>query len=185
MNKQTPSPLIPIVPILAGMVLLLQILLSLLIVVLVVSFLTGKKNPFKKLANVIGQNSIPLTFLIATCATLGSLVLSELALFPPCELCWYQRIFMYPQVIILGVATFLNDARARIYALILSAIGLGIAVYHILVQLYPGMFQCSGEVAKCSAKQLEYFGYITIPAMSATAFAAIIIILLFSFVKRK
>lgn len=185
MNKQASSPFMPIVPILAGAVLFLQVIISLLIVILAVSFFAKKKNPFKKVAAFMGRNSIPLAFVIAAVATFGSLGFSELLNFPPCELCWIQRIFLYPQVIILLIATITGDVRARIYSLTLSAIGLAIASYHILLQFYPGIFQCSDAVIKCSTKQFAYFGYITIPVMSATAFLAIIVVLAFSYLKKK
>ena len=80
-------------------------------------------------------------------ATVSSLFLSEIAGFPPCKLCWYQRIFMYPQVIVLGVGYLLNDLKARLMAIILSGIGAAIAIYHILVQFFPASFRCSDEVA--------------------------------------
>ncbi len=139
----------------------------------------SKKSFFSKTGNFLSENSIAITLLISTAATLSSLFLSEVVLFIPCKLCWYQRIVMYPQVVILGIAFFKNDAKVKLYSLVLSLIGFLIAIYHIALQFYPGIFPCSDEVANCALKQFEYYGYITIPVMSASAFLAMILVILF------
>ena len=126
-----------------------------------------------------------LAWLQALVASVVSLYFSEILHWPPCTLCWYQRIFMYPQVVILGIGYFINDLKVRIYALVLSIIGLLIAIYHILVQFFPGVFQCSDEVAECAVTQFVYFGFITIPVMSAVTFGFIITVLLFTFLPQK
>ena len=66
-------------------------------------------------------------------ATLGSLFFSEVMNFVPCELCWYQRIFMYPIVFILTTGILLRDKRIVFYALPLCVIGLTISIYHNLL----------------------------------------------------
>lgn len=137
----------------------------------------------KKVTNFLSENYIALACLIAVAATLGSLVLSEVLHFIPCKLCWYQRIFMFPQAIIFGVALWKNDRNIWRYSIALSVIGLLIAIYHIFLQTYPGVFPCSDEVANCTLSQFKIFNYITIPVMSATAF--IILILLGVFGKRR
>lgn len=86
---------------------------------------------------------------------------------------------MYPQVVILGIAFLKNDAKVKLYSLVLSVIGLFIAIYHIALQFYPSILPCSDEVANCALKQFEYYGYITIPVMSASAFLAMVLIILF------
>lgn len=139
----------------------------------------------KRLSVSISKNAIPLGLLIASSATLGSLILSEFLEFPPCSLCWYQRVFMYPQVIILGIAVVRSDSKIKIYSLFLSLIGLGIAIYHVFLQLFPAVLRCTEEVAKCSAVQLSTLGYITIPLMSATAFGLIALIMLFGLTSKK
>lgn len=155
------------------------------LVILLLTLLLPKEKLLKKLTTNISKYAVPISFLVVASATLGSLFLSDIANFTPCKLCWWQRIFMYPQVIILGIGLILNDAKARIYAFVLSVIGFGIAIYHILIQFFPTMFQCSDEIANCALAQFTYFGFITIPVMSAAAFAFIIIILLFTFIRKK
>jgi disulfide bond formation protein DsbB len=136
-------------------------------------------------ASKISKNAIPLGFLVASAAALGSLIFSEFLGFSPCKLCWFQRIFMYPQVIILGTALMINDRKVRIYSLVLSLIGLVIAVYHILLQIFPAVLRCTDEVAKCSTVQFATFGYITIPVMSATAFALIALLMIFGITSKR
>ncbi len=147
---------------------------------LVVTVLAPKKeNVFCSVALVLSQNAISLIFLLSAVATLGSLFLSEIASFAPCKLCWYQRIFMYPTAIISGMALLLSDKKVFRYILVLSVIGALIAVYHYVIQMAPGLIQCSDEIASCSAKQFANFGFITIPFMSLVVFVNIIILSLF------
>lgn len=115
-----------------------------------------------------------LAWVVAIVATLGSLYFSEVRHFVPCLLCWYQRILMYPLVIILGVATFQQDAKVVRYALPFSVLGLLVAAYHILVERIPalGSGVCSTGVP-CSLKYIEWLGFITIPTLSFTAFMII------------
>ena len=109
-------------------------------------------------------------------AMLGSLFFSEVMGFVPCSLCWYQRILMYPLVIILTVGILLRDTKLRYYVLPLSILGLAIAVYHNL--LYFGLISedtfgtCTGGVS-CTVRWFEWFGFISIPQLSLIAFIVI------------
>lgn len=150
-----------------------------------IGFLIFKKiNPKNKkvvkLSNLISDNYVPIILVVSAGATFGSLSFSEVLGFTPCKLCWYQRIFIYPQFIIASVALFTNETKIKKYILSLSIIGFLIGVYHILVQLFPQALECSDEVAKCSFKEFATFGYITIPVMSVTAFAMLILFSLIS-----
>lgn len=133
----------------------------------------------KQIIQFFSQNALAFAFLVATAATIGSLFFSEIAHFPPCKLCWYQRIFMYPQVLILGIAAYKNDFGVKKYIIPLSIMGLIIALYQYALQMAPFPLPCTDEIASCAAKQFAIFSYITIPLMSATAFAAIIVLFLF------
>ncbi|HVE57162.1 MAG TPA: disulfide oxidoreductase [Pyrinomonadaceae bacterium] len=120
-------------------------------------------------------------WVIALVATVGSLFFSEVMLLPPCVLCWYQRIAMYPLVVVLGVGIILGDRRVKFYALPVALAGLAVAVYHNL--LYYGILPesiapCTQGVS-CTSVQLEWLGFITIPLMSLTAFILITLNLLF------
>ncbi|MGE5042260.1 MAG: disulfide bond formation protein B [Candidatus Levyibacteriota bacterium] len=174
----------PLIALLGIGTLLFNIFSVVVIIIYASTVSTKKKHFLHELSKHLEKYSIELALVIAAAATIGSLFLSEIVKFPPCTLCWYQRIFMYPQVVVLGLGLYFNDRRAKIYALILSIIGLAIAIYHIGVQFLPGILPCSSETVSCSLKQFTYFGYVTIPVMSATAFIAIILVLLFGLRKK-
>ena len=129
------------------------------------------------------KNSINLwlyvAWLQATVATLGSLFFSEVMKFPPCTLCWYQRIAMYPLVVILLVGMFRKDPKVYLYALPLGITGLIIAVYHNLLyyKLIPESIQPCALGISCTTKFIEWFGFITIPFLSLTAFLVITLLL--------
>ena len=121
-----------------------------------------------------------LAWLVAFASVVGSLFFSEVMLLPPCVLCWFQRIAMYPLVFIIATGIILNDARMKLYALPLALVGLGIAIYHNL--LYYGVIPeqiapCTDGVP-CNAVQIELLGFVTIPLMGLIAFAAVIACLL-------
>lgn len=116
---------------------------------------------------------IKYAMVVALVATFGSLFFSDVAGYEPCKLCWYQRIFMYPQVFLFGLALYKKERVVVDYALTLSILGAGIALYHYLMQvnLVPsGVCSVIGYSASCSQRFEMEYGYITIPMMSLTAF---------------
>ncbi|MEK9178488.1 MAG: disulfide oxidoreductase [Patescibacteria group bacterium] len=119
---------------------------------------------------------LPFVFLVSAVSTLGSLYFSEILKLPPCVLCWYQRIFMYPIAFISAVAWFKKESNWAYYVLPLAIVGLAIAIYHNL--LYYGVLSESVQPCtlgiSCTTRQLDWFGFISIPLMSLAAFAAII-----------
>jgi disulfide bond formation protein DsbB len=119
-----------------------------------------------------------LAFAVAAVATAGSLYFSEIGHLVPCTLCWYQRIAMYPLVVILGIAAWREDTDIGRYAIPLAGIGAVISAYHVALQRLPGLPSgaCSLE-APCSAIELERFGFVTIPVMALIGFVAIIVVL--------
>jgi disulfide bond formation protein DsbB len=120
-----------------------------------------------------------LAWLVSIGATVGSLYFSEIRHFVPCALCWWQRIFMYPLVVVLGVATFRQDVQAWRTALPLSLVGLGTSTYHYLIQKVPGMAppaSCASGVP-CGAEYINWFGFVTIPFLAGTAFLIITVAL--------
>ena len=120
-------------------------------------------------------------FLIAVVAATGSLFFSEVMKLPPCILCWYQRIFMYPLVFIFAVGLFRKTKDTFIHSAVLSCTGLAIAIYHNLLyyKLIPeNITPCTTGVS-CTSKQIEWFGFITIPLMSLTTFVIVGLCLVF------
>lgn len=120
------------------------------------------------------RSAIAFAWLVACVATLGSLYLSEVRQLEPCMLCWYQRIAMYPLVIVLGVALLRRDSEVWKTVLPLSVIGAGTSAYHIIVQWMPSIevAQCSAG-APCSVRYFVLYGFLTIPAMAGAAFLLI------------
>jgi disulfide bond formation protein DsbB len=116
-----------------------------------------------------------LAWVIALLSIVGSLFFSEVMQLPPCVLCWYQRIAMYPLVLIIGTGIVLRDKRMKIYALPLALIGLVVAVYHNLIYygFIPESITPCTEGVPCNAVQIELLGFITIPLMGLAAFAFI------------
>ncbi|WP_297557593.1 disulfide bond formation protein B [Meiothermus sp.] len=121
----------------------------------------------------LDRNALLLAFawLVALVATLGSLYYSEVRNFIPCTLCWYQRIAMYPLVLILGIATWRNDVHIRPYALTLSLVGLFWSSYHLLELWVPGLAPnvCKGPIP-CN---VEYIPSFPIPLQAGIAFLLI------------
>lgn len=137
-----------------------------------------KIDPFKKLLNFFTKNSTLSAFIVSFVATGGSLYLSEIAHFEPCKLCWFQRIFMYPLVIVLGVSLLKKTKDVWRYVIPLSIIGGVVAIYHYYLQVTPSaLAPCStvGISVSCSERPFIHFGYITIPWMSLSAFTLITI----------
>jgi disulfide bond formation protein DsbB len=113
-----------------------------------------------------------LSFSIAILATAGSLYFSEVMGYPPCVLCWYQRICMYPLVVIYFSALWTEDNKVSKYTLPLISIGMIIAIYHNLLyyNIIPDSITPCTKGISCTTKQLEWLGFITIPLLSLTAF---------------
>ena len=123
--------------------------------------------------------SLYLAWAVSLTATAGSLFLSEVMGFIPCKLCWIQRIFMYPLVLLLGQAAYKGDYKIIPYALPLSVIGGSVSLYHYAQQIVPGLARvlpCTGDVP-CHLDYLDWFGFITIPFLALIAFALITLFL--------
>ena len=120
-----------------------------------------------------------LCWLIACVATLGSLFFSDVMGFAPCVLCWYQRICIYPLVLIFGVGLFSFDTGVIKYSLPLAAAGWLVSLYHTLLYsgFIPKSIQPCSDGVPCTEKYIELFGFLSIPLLSLLAFSGIIILL--------
>lgn len=114
-------------------------------------------------------------WLVSIVATLGSLYFSEIREYVPCELCWFQRIFMYPLTIILGIAAYNQDIRIKKYVLPLSIVGGSISIFHYLQQKVPAFakIQLCTQGVPCTAEYINWLGFITIPFLALIAFTLI------------
>jgi disulfide bond formation protein DsbB len=117
--------------------------------------------------------ALPVAATVATVATLGSLWMSEVAGYIPCELCWFQRIAMYPLTVVLWVATWRRDAAAWLTVLPIAGVGAAISVWHIAIERNPSMSGPCDPQAPCAVLWVQEFGFLTLPTMALIGFAAI------------
>ncbi len=125
--------------------------------------------------------TVTLAFIISLIATLGSLFFSEVMHFIPCSLCWYQRIFMYPLLIIFLVNLLYPDEKVFKYATPLVVIGFLISLYHnlLMYKIIPENISPCVQGVPCSVAYINWFGFVTIPLLSLIAFTAILLLILF------
>jgi disulfide bond formation protein DsbB len=143
----------------------------------------GPRRALLDLRRAVFGNELWIAWAFALLATLGSLFFSQIANFVPCELCWYQRICMYPLAVILLVAALRKDGKRGVqYAFVLPIIGILIATYHIYIENNPSAEPAACKVGgtSCATEWIDKFGYITIPVLSITAFVAILTLLAFA-----
>ena len=151
------------------------------LVVIYLVTLPGRRSWAKKLHDWFGSWALPGAFLVAALSMTGSLYFSEVAKIVPCELCWFQRILMYPQVLLLGLALLKKNRDIFYQSITLSVIGLGFSIYHYYLQRGGNpLIPCStvGFSVSCSQNFTLDFGYITIPLMAMTGFVMIIVAML-------
>ncbi|MEK7194583.1 MAG: disulfide bond formation protein B [Patescibacteria group bacterium] len=131
----------------------------------------------KSLTMWLGRHSLKLSFAVSLVAVIGSLFYSNVIGFPPCELCWWQRIFLYPTPIIFGVALLKKNASAFLYTTPLAMLAGIVAIYQAYVNLGgTSVLPCTAVGGECSKVFVLAFGYITIPMMSLTIVLYILLI---------
>jgi disulfide bond formation protein DsbB len=111
---------------------------------------------------------------VALASTLGSLGYSEVYNMEPCVLCWYQRIAMYPLVLVFGLAIVFADGRAFRYAASLAGVGATLSIIHLIEQWTPADIGACALGVPCSVRYVEEFGFVTIPFMALAGFLAIL-----------
>jgi disulfide bond formation protein DsbB len=123
------------------------------------------------------ENLILFMWTVSFTAMLGSLYFSEIQLYEPCKLCWYQRILMYPLVLILGIAYIQKNAKIAITTLAFSVIGGCISAYHYSLQKLDFMQDSAVACGRvpCTGEYINILGFITIPFLALIAFILIAI----------
>jgi len=121
-----------------------------------------------------------LCFLVASIATLGSLFFSEIMGFVPCSMCWYQRIFMYPLVLIFLINILYPDDKVFKYAMPLVLTGLFFSIYHnlLMFDIIPESIVPCVSGVPCSTEYINWFGIITIPLLSLLSYLALFVLIL-------
>jgi disulfide bond formation protein DsbB len=159
-------------------VLILQVFITALIIYLIYRKISKKKVIF--IEKIFSDHGMFLVGLSVSLAFISSLIFSDIYHIEACKLCWLQRVALYPQIIIMFIASKKRDVGAWTYSLWLSTIGLVIAVYQTLEQFrikaLPQANCVIGPDAACSQINMLEFGYITLPLASATLFIFIIIL---------
>lgn len=123
------------------------------------------------------ENSLLFIATVSLIATLGSLYFSEVRGFEPCELCWYQRILMYPIILLSAIALFQKNARIALTTAVFAVIGGSLSLYHYGIQKISFLGDSApacGNVP-CTGQYVNYFGFITIPFLALLAFTLILI----------
>lgn len=137
--------------------------------------------PHGRLAGWGRRYGMTFLFIIALTAMLGSLYFSEAAGWTPCKLCWFQRIFMYPQALLLGLALLRRDRGILPGVLLLSSIGILFSAWHYGEQVWNALHPpavptvCDPSGVSCAAAPFFQFGYVTVPLMAGTAFLLLIL----------
>ena len=122
------------------------------------------------------QNALYFALIQAIVAVLGSLYFSNILMLPPCVLCWYQRIAMFPLFITLIIGILTQDKNTHLFVLPPAIFGWLVALYHCLLyyKIIPDTLAPCSTGVSCTTKFVEYFGFITIPLLAFTAFTVII-----------
>ncbi len=158
----------------------LTVLAQIMSLVLLLTMLFTKGD--NKIISFAKKYGMMIAFVVVIVATLGSLTYSDIIGYNPCKLCWFQRILMYPLVVVIGVGIWhkISYRASTLYALILSIMGIPLAFYHYLVQLGLIAAPCStaGISVSCTERNFLTFGYITIPIMALSAFLLVVLIML-------
>lgn len=159
------------------------------VVVIILLYVLNKLFGIKlhdKLQKHLQPIAYNLVFFLALVASLASLFLSEVLHFQPCVLCWYQRIAMYPQVVLLYVAQLRKERVLTPYLIVVNVIGGLISLYHYSLHILPrtmvSIMPCSTKFGgvPCDKGYDFYFGFMTFPLMAGSVFALITFLLIIS-----
>jgi disulfide bond formation protein DsbB len=147
---------------------------------------TGARARWRSTADALGTQALLVGWVVALVTTLGSLYYSEHLGFVPCELCWYQRILMYPLVVVLGVGWLRRDRRTWMTAAPFVVLGAPLSLYHWLVERVPSFAQSSScsVTAPCSAPYFERWGFVTLAWMCLSSFLLVGVLLVLSALAR-
>jgi disulfide bond formation protein DsbB len=153
----------------------------LFVIYFVIAFYEKKKNKKRPLLELTARFALPLGFLFSFFGMFMSFFYAEVLRFAPCDLCWFQRIFLYPQAFLFGYAWVKKDKGVFAYSLVLSTVGVAIGIYHHMLQIgYDLMKPCSNApfAVDCAKPSFIEFGFVTFPLMSTVLFVWLIIVAL-------
>jgi len=148
------------------------------VVVAVVARVGARRSEFaRQLDEMIAGAGLWLAFTVTAGATVGSLYFSEVASYLPCQLCWYQRIAMYPLAVITLIAALRRDRLVIWYTTPLASIGAGVAAWHTLIEWRPALDggSCAAVGPSCVDVWFREFGFISLAFMALVGFVATIV----------
>lgn len=158
---------------------------DIVIIIFAVFLVINPKSAFAQaMFRFFGKNALVLSFGVTVLTVLGSLYYSDVVGFAPCDLCWWQRVFMYPQAVMFGMALLMRRKGQSTegvfrYGAGLSLIGLLIAAFHFYGQTYAeGILPCQAAAVSCAKIYFVSAGYVTIPVMSLTSFMLLIMFII-------
>lgn len=133
-------------------------------------------------SNPAGWSLLFAAWVLISISTLGSLFFSEIMKVPVCELCWYQRIAMYPMVLILAIGLLPYDPKVLRYAAAFTGAGWLIALFHVLLVagIIPESAQPCVQGIPCSETHVSLLGFLNIPSLSLITFTTIGILLFYA-----
>ena len=144
-----------------------------------INFREDRREPV--LLKAISEYILPIGFFATLGGTFMSLFYSDYLFYTPCSLCWYQRVFLYAQVFLFGLAWYKKDRNILPYSLLLSVVGFIIALDHHILQIgYNALAPCSTApfAADCSVPSFIEFGFVTFPLMSVVLFGFLIVMVI-------
>lgn len=126
------------------------------------------------------KHTFLFSFILAFSAVALSLFYSEVIGFPPCELCWVNRIFIYPLAILMGMELYKKDKAIVDQAIVLSLLSVLTSIFHIYIERGgESALPCASpdvvNQVSCATRYVYEFSYVTIPVM---AFSAVFFILM-------
>lgn len=147
------------------------------LVALIAVVLAPRWAPAAVLARAVGEAGLWLAFVVAAGATAGSLWFSEVAGFTPCQLCWFQRVAMYPLTVVTLVAAIRNDRRVGWYVVPVAAIGAVVAAWHYAIEWRPTLEGgvCAATGPSCADIWFREFGFVTLAFMALVGFLSVIV----------
>jgi disulfide bond formation protein DsbB len=155
------------------------IFLQIVTVGIIVWFFLSKNRSTDKYLRFVSKNAYLFGFLVTMGGMVLSLIYSDVIGYLPCTLCWYQRILLYPQALLLGLALWKGDRLITDYIIALSGIGIILALYQKYLEMGgSSLLPCSATEVACSRIYVLEFGYITIPVMALTSFVFIFVLML-------
>jgi disulfide bond formation protein DsbB len=171
----------------SGATLVADVVIVLAAILLATKIFQKPEARLHRLSHKTAEHAFLIGFVISLASVVGSLIYSNVIGFEACDLCWWQRIFLYPQVVLFAVAFYnekvgkVQDDMVFLYSLVLSVIGAAIAIFHYYGQMFdPGLLAaCLAQGVSCSKLFFVSFGYITIPMMSLTAYLFLIVLYFF------